>query len=67
MKYIQRLQIFLVLTIALVLFSCNQQQQKAENPAATDSLSGPGAFDRTILPILPHPFAGVVVSEKVPI
>jgi arylsulfatase A-like enzyme len=60
MKYIHNLQVSLVLLIALGLSSCNQEQQKTENSTQSDSVAVPGAFDRTILPILPHPFAGVV-------
>jgi arylsulfatase A-like enzyme len=60
MKYICNLRIVVVLVLSLVLLSCNSEQQKSEIPATTDILSAPGAFDRTVLPILPHPFAGVV-------
>jgi hypothetical protein len=46
----------LPLVIALFVFSsCNQRQQ-----TETASSNAPGRFDRTVLPILPHPFAGVV-------
>jgi len=60
MKSNRLFHISLTLIIALGLTGCNQEQQKTENPATPDSVSAPGAFDRTVLPILPHPFAGVV-------
>ena len=43
--------------IAMLTFSCNQSQQKTES---TDTKTDAGDFDRTVLPILPHPFAGTV-------
>ncbi|HEY9258791.1 arylsulfatase [Chitinophaga sp.] len=44
--------------VALIVFGCNQPQpEKATAPTSTSS---PDQFDRTVLPILPHPFAGVV-------
>ena len=39
----------------LTFASCNQQQKPDTTSAGT-----PGDFDRTILPILPHLFAGIV-------
>jgi hypothetical protein len=54
MNHPPRLTIPLVIATTLLIFSCNQQQQKTET---TDSTVVSGAFDRTILPILPHPFA----------
>src|SRR6476619_2631286 len=47
----------LVLSLAIIT-ACNQQQPKNETAASNNT--APGAFDRTVLPILPHPFAGTV-------
>jgi len=47
----------LLLIIALATVSCKQQSNKTETGAdKTASVQ----FDRTVLPILPHPFAGTV-------
>ena len=43
--------------LAIAAASCNQQPKKAET---AENKAGPGEFDRTVLPILPHPFAGKV-------
>ena len=46
----------LLLAIIFFMASCNQQQanRTTENKTATSD------FDRTVLPVLPHPFAGIV-------
>jgi arylsulfatase A-like enzyme len=46
----------LLLAIIFFMASCNQQQVAG----TTDNKTAAGDFDRTILPILPHPFAGTV-------
>ena len=43
--------------LAIAAASCNQQPKKTET---AENKTGPGEFDRTVLPILPHPFAGKV-------
>ncbi|MFI5154161.1 MAG: arylsulfatase [Chitinophagales bacterium] len=50
-----------IIVSTLITISCNQPQQK---PETSDNTSVSGAFDRTILPILPHPFAGVVDTNS---
>ncbi len=46
-----------LILMVLITFSCNQPQPKNDT---SETKSAPGEFDRTILPILPHPFAGIV-------
>jgi arylsulfatase len=43
----------------MIAFSCNQQQ-KTETTDTTGTKTPAGDFDRTVLPILPHDFAGTV-------
>jgi arylsulfatase A-like enzyme len=50
-------QLPVLIVVALILFSCNQPQTKTET---AENKIAPGEFDRTILPILPHEFAGKV-------
>jgi len=45
--------------MAALNFSCNQPTSETASTAETANLA-PGQFDRTVLPILPHPFAGTV-------
>jgi len=45
----------LIAATALLTVGCNQQQQKTGSTASASV-----EFDRTVLPILPHPFAGTV-------
>src|ERR1017187_6859633 len=52
--------VLLISGLTLLTFGCNQQQQKAESTTTSDSVTAPGVFDRTVLPIIPHPFAGVI-------
>jgi arylsulfatase A-like enzyme len=47
----------LMATVALLALSCQKPQESSPAPASTTSSDG---FDRTVLPILPHPFAGKV-------
>lgn len=57
MKQIIKFRLPLFLFISWILFGCNQPEPKTNTePVKTAS----GEFDRTILPILPHPFAGMV-------
>lgn len=60
MKYKTQLSSLLLISLAAAAFSCNQQQQKSEATATTENKTAAGQFDRTVLPILPHPFAGTV-------
>ena len=57
---------FAILFIALivVLNSCNQKP-KTETAQTVETKTTPGEFDRTVLPILPHPFAGMVDTNAI--
>src|SRR5882724_6311574 len=52
-----KLKFTLIIALAVIISNCNQPQTKNETTAAT---TAPGEFDRTVLPILPHAFAGTV-------
>jgi len=49
----------LVVMMTTLNFSCNQSSTETSSTAEAKT-QAPGQFDRTVLPILPHPFAGVV-------
>jgi arylsulfatase len=55
-------RVSVLIFMVLIAFGCNQPQTKTETAEAKPA---PGDFDRTILPILPHPFAGVVDTNAV--
>ena len=55
--------LFLVIIGSVVIDAgCNQVDQKAQEPAEKTSKTD---FDRTVLPILPHPFAGIVDTNAI--
>ena len=62
MKGTTRFSSLLFFALTMLLFACTQQESKnetaANNTAATNA--GSGDFDRTVLPVLPRPFTGVV-------
>ena len=58
MKNYKQILALLITLIALMIISCNQPQQNSNTTTDTGTVSG--AFDRTVLPILPAPFKGVV-------
>src|SRR5690349_14068400 len=60
MKHASNLDILLITVMVfsiIIITACNQQQPKNEE---AESQTVGGEFDRTVLPILPHPFAGTV-------
>src|SRR5450631_3176434 len=60
MKIKLRLAVFCLFILSGIV-SCNQPEQKKESDETTAAKSG---FDRTILPILPAPFAGIVDTNS---
>jgi arylsulfatase len=52
--------IFFASIVVVLIFSCNQQQHNIEKATSTENKSVEGDFDRTVLPILQHPFAGTL-------
>jgi hypothetical protein len=61
MKIQTTLNALLLFSASAFIFSCNQPEKAKETVASTTGNTvAPGAFDRTILPILPHAFAGTV-------
>ena len=61
MKHKTKFTSLLLLAVAVLIFSCNRRQ-KTETP---ETKSASGEFDRTVLPILPHSFMGVVDTNAV--
>ncbi len=57
MKNKSQLYILLATALMVVIFGCNQPNTKTET---AETKTEPGEFDRTVLPIQPHPFAGTV-------
>jgi arylsulfatase A-like enzyme len=50
-----------IFCLSVLAFCCTQTKtEKAETPSTTETKSGSGEFDRTILPVLPHSFAGTI-------
>ena len=50
----------LLAVLTIFFFSCNPSEQKTDTTETktAETKTAPGDFDRTVLPILPHPFAG---------
>jgi arylsulfatase A-like enzyme len=53
--------IIATIAVLLLLTACNQSGQKN---GTTETKTASGDFDRTVLPILPHPFAGTVDTNR---
>jgi arylsulfatase A-like enzyme len=57
MKSIYQFRFFLAIIICVEAIGCNQTDQKVSEP---ENKIAAGDFDRTVLPIVPAPFAGVI-------
>jgi arylsulfatase A-like enzyme len=63
MKKNIKLLVLLLSCLSVLTFSCTQP--KTEKAETSETKTAPGEFDRTVLPILPHPFAGTVDTNAV--